>query len=44
MDIEEQRSFAQDEFIALDIAEVEVKSLHVMEEEEAPGFGRDSEC
>ena len=44
MDIEEWQSFAQDEFTALDIAEVEVKSLNVMEEEETLGFGRDSKC
>ena len=44
MDIKEQQSFAQDEFAALDVIEAEVKLLHVLEEEETPGFGRNSEC
>ena len=44
MDIEEWWSFAQDEFTALDVTEVEVKSSNIVEEEETPGFGRDSEC
>ena len=44
MDIEEWQSFAQNEFAALDIVEAEVKSSHVVEEEETLGFGRDSEC
>ena len=44
MDIEEWQSFAQGKFAALDIAEAEVKSSNVMEEEETPGFGRDSKC
>ena len=44
MYIEEQQSFTQDEFTALDIVEAEVKVLHVLEEEETLGFGRDSKC
>ena len=44
MDIEEQRSFAQDDFAALDITEAEVKSSNDVDEEETPGFGRDSKC
>jgi len=44
MDIEERRSFAEDEFAALDVAEMEAKSSNIVEEEETPGFGRDSEC
>ena len=44
MDIKEWQSFAQDKFAALDVIEVEVKASHVLEEEETPGFGRDSEC
>ena len=44
MDIEERRSFAQEEFAALDITEAEAKSLNDVEEEETLGFGRDSEC
>ena len=44
MDIEEWQSFTQDEFAALDIAEAEVKSSNIVEEEETPGFGRDSKC
>ena len=44
MDIEEWQSFTQDKFAALDVVEAEVKALHVLEEEETPGFGRDSKC
>ena len=44
MDIEERQSFAQDEFAALDVAEAEAKSSNDVDEEETPGFGRDSEC
>ena len=42
MDIEERQSFAQDEFAALNIAEVKVKSSNVVEEEMTLGFGWDS--
>ena len=44
MDIKECQSFAQNEFVALDLTEAEAKSSNIVEEEETPGFGRDSEC
>jgi hypothetical protein len=43
MDVEERKSFAEDEFAALDVAEAEAKSSDMIEEV-TPGFGRDSEC
>ena len=43
MELHERQAIVEDACVALDVAEAEERALSIPEDDEVPGFGRDSE-